>query len=116
MSKWIVDIHGDIEGDYDIIKKYEEPNTDMDIIDLMYTVKLRLGELLALFLQGDDDKVYIYLYNGCDDDIIFSDIRIIDVRLAKYYNRKVTGLEMGVTLGIYIERGDNYEEKEKGKI
>lgn len=25
MSKWIVDIHGDIEGDYEIIKKYEEP-------------------------------------------------------------------------------------------
>lgn len=25
MSKWIVDIHGDIEGDYEIIKEYEEP-------------------------------------------------------------------------------------------
>lgn len=25
MSKWIVDIHGDIEGDYDILEKYEEP-------------------------------------------------------------------------------------------
>lgn len=25
MSKYIVDIHGDIEGDYEIIKKYEEP-------------------------------------------------------------------------------------------
>ena len=24
MSKWVVDIHGDIEGDYEIIKKYEE--------------------------------------------------------------------------------------------
>ena len=24
MSKYIVDIHGDIEGDYEIIKKYEE--------------------------------------------------------------------------------------------
>lgn len=27
MSKWVVDIHGKIEGDYDIIKKYEEPKT-----------------------------------------------------------------------------------------
>lgn len=27
MSKYIVDIHGDIEGDYDIIKKYEEPKS-----------------------------------------------------------------------------------------
>lgn len=25
MSKYIVDIHGDIEGDYEIIGKYEEP-------------------------------------------------------------------------------------------
>lgn len=24
MSKWVVDIHGEIEGDYEIIKKYEE--------------------------------------------------------------------------------------------
>jgi len=24
MSKWVVDIHGDIEGDYEIIKKHEE--------------------------------------------------------------------------------------------
>ena len=28
MSRWIVDIHGDIEGDYEIIKKYEEPCED----------------------------------------------------------------------------------------
>lgn len=25
MSKYIVDIHGEIEGDYDIIAKYQEP-------------------------------------------------------------------------------------------
>lgn len=34
MSKWIVDIHGDIEGDYEIIEEYKEPKTgrwiDMD--------------------------------------------------------------------------------------
>lgn len=29
MSKWVVDIHGDIEGDYEIIKKYEEPNINV---------------------------------------------------------------------------------------
>lgn len=29
MSKWVVDIHGDIEGDYEIIKKYEEPKADV---------------------------------------------------------------------------------------
>lgn len=76
----------------------------MNVIDFMYTVDIRLGDLLALFLQGDDDKVYIYLYNGSDDDIIFSDIRIIDGKLTEYLNRKVIGLEMGKTLGIYIER------------
>lgn len=27
MSKWIVDIHGDIEGDYEIIEEYKEPET-----------------------------------------------------------------------------------------
>lgn len=29
MSLYIVDIHGDIEGDYEIVKKYEEPKTDI---------------------------------------------------------------------------------------
>lgn len=29
MSKWVVDIHGDIEGDYELIKKYEEPKADV---------------------------------------------------------------------------------------
>ena len=27
MSLYIVDIHGELEGDYDIVKKYEEPKT-----------------------------------------------------------------------------------------
>lgn len=76
----------------------------MNVADFMDTEDIRLGELLALFLQGDDDKVYIYLYNGRDDDIIFSDIRIIDGKLSEYLNRKVIGLEMGATLGVYIER------------
>lgn len=31
MSKYIVDIHGEIEGDYEIIKKYEEPTTKNDL-------------------------------------------------------------------------------------
>ncbi len=29
MSKYIVDIHGEIEGDYEIIGKYQEPKTDV---------------------------------------------------------------------------------------
>jgi hypothetical protein len=36
MSKWIVDIHGNIEGDYEIIKKYDEPTTKNDLgVDLI---------------------------------------------------------------------------------
>lgn len=75
-----------------------------NVTDYMYSVDIRLGELLSLFLQGNDDKVYIYLYNGNDSEIIFEDIRIIDPELNPYLNRKVTGLEMGETLGIYLKR------------
>ena len=30
MSKWVVDIHGDIEGDYEIIKKYDDITSDAE--------------------------------------------------------------------------------------
>ena len=78
----------------------------MSLLDFLYKSDISLGELLSLFLQGDDDKVYIYLYNGDDSDIIFEDIRIIDSSLNEYLNRKVIGLELGETLGIYIKRSD----------
>lgn len=32
MSKYIVDIHGDIEGDYEIVRKYEEREPIIDKI------------------------------------------------------------------------------------
>ena len=83
----------------------------MKVTDLLYSADIRLGELLALFLQGNDDKVYIYLYNGSDTDIIFEDIRIIDPKLNKYLNRQIIGLEMGETLGIYL----NYKEVHDGE-
>lgn len=76
----------------------------MNLLDFLYNSDIKLGELLSLFLQGDDDKVYIYLYNGDDTDIIFEDIRIIDPALNYYLKKKVIGLEMGQTLGIYLER------------
>ena len=78
----------------------------MNLLDFLYKSDISLGELLSLFLQGDDDKVYIYLYNGDDSDIIFEDIRIIDSSLNEYLNRKVIGLELGKTLGIYIKRSN----------
>lgn len=76
----------------------------MNLLDFLYSSNIKLGELLSLFLQGDDDKVYIYLYNGDDSDIIFEDIRIIDFKLNDYLNRNVIGLELGKTLGVYLER------------
>lgn len=83
----------------------------MNVSDFLFSTNIRLGEFLSLFLQGDDDKVYIYLYNGRDTDIIFEDIRIIDPKLNPYLNRQVIGLEMGKTLGIYL----NYEEVHDGE-
>ena len=83
----------------------------MKLSDFLFSTDIRLGEFLSLFLQGDDDKVYIYLYNDRDTDIIFEDIRIIDPKLNPYLNRQVIGLEMGKTLGIYL----NYEEVHDGK-
>lgn len=85
----------------------------MSIVDFLYTADIKLGELIALFLQGDDDKVYIDLYNGNDFDIIFEDIRIIDGKLAEYYNRKVIGLVSDNTLSVYIGK-ESHEEKGVG--
>ena len=33
MSLYIVDIHGDIEGDYEIVRKYEEHDTNTNKIE-----------------------------------------------------------------------------------
>lgn len=76
----------------------------MNVADYIFSADIRLGELLSLFLQGNDDKVYINLYNGDDSVIIFEDIRIINPELNPYLNRKVIGLDMGETLGIYLKR------------
>ena len=46
MSKWVVDIHGDIEGDYDIIKKYDESKTDL------------LNKIRAEIEELSDDKYW----------------------------------------------------------
>jgi len=52
MSKWIVDIRGEIEGDYELIKKYEEPQeihkdrTVQDFADRCKECGARYGKLL----------------------------------------------------------------------
>jgi myo-inositol-1-phosphate synthase len=43
MSKYIVDIHGDIEGDYEIVRKYEEQEPMVEI-DLYSVIKQKYIE------------------------------------------------------------------------
>lgn len=95
----------------EIIKVVFDREVKMKVTDLLYSTDIRLGELLSLFLQGDDDKVYIYLYNGDDSNIIFEDIRIIDPKLNKYLNRQIIGLEMGKTLGIYLKYKEVHDDE-----
>ena len=54
MSKWVVDIHVDIEGDYEIIKKYEEPNAD--VLD---KIRAEISDLEEDYPEDD----YQYGYN-----------------------------------------------------
>lgn len=49
MSKWIVDIHGDIEGDYEIIEEYKEP---------------KMGRWLAV--ENEDMETVGYYCSECD--------------------------------------------------
>lgn len=61
LSKWVVDIHRDIEGDCEIIKKYEEPK--VDVLDKIYAYQQKtklLIEELRKFREGiTDEKVLI---------------------------------------------------------
>lgn len=49
MSKYIVDIHGEIEGDFEIIGKYVEPKTGYLSIDDVMSV-------FDDFMRGDVDE------------------------------------------------------------
>lgn len=57
MSKWVIDIHGELEGDYELIKKYEEqtieaiPKADYenrlkaDMVAMLTDIQLEIEEL-----------------------------------------------------------------------
>lgn len=64
---------------------------------------MKLRDFIELFFDGNDDKVYIDLYAGSDDILIFSDIRIINDRLKEYYDRKIIGLFECERLSIIVE-------------
>ena len=54
MSLYIVDIHGDIEGDYEIVKKYEEPKPILDKIREQIKSDLRGVEITLEVLVEND--------------------------------------------------------------
>lgn len=61
--------------------------------------KLKLGELIQLFLQGNDDKIYINVqhiinkkWRSYAEDLC-EDIRIIDPALVKYYDCYIEQIE-----------------------
>lgn len=64
---------------------------------------MTLVQLIELFFEGDDDKVYIDLYAGSDAILIFSDIRIINGRLRPYYDREIIGIFESERLSIIVE-------------
>lgn len=68
---------------------------------------MTLGQLIQLFYDGNDDKVYIDLYVGSEDNLIFSDIRIINGSLRKYCDRNIIGLFEVERLSIIVERDNN---------
>lgn len=68
MSKWIVDIHGEIKGDYEIIKKYEEPRKGKWTIYLSTAIEdfyqcSECGRMIHV-KQTDSIKNYPYCHCG----------------------------------------------------
>lgn len=57
---------------------------------------MTLRYFIDLFLNGDDDKVYIDVFSGDDCNEIFHDIRIIHPDLEPLYNCEIIALQEGV--------------------
>lgn len=57
---------------------------------------MTLKNFIELFLDGDDDKVYIDVFSGDSCNEIFHDIRIIHPDLEPLYNREVIALQEGI--------------------
>ena len=90
MSKWVVDIHGDIEGDYDLVRKYEEPNKWIPLTERPMTEEEREEYegimILNCPLPKDGEEVlvsygdYVCIDTFHDDDgCYFEDVEIDDV-------------------------------------
>ena len=57
---------------------------------------MTLKNFIDLFLNGDDDKVYIDVFSGDDCNEIYHDIRIIHPDLVPLYNREIVSLQEGI--------------------
>ena len=68
---------------------------------------MTLKNFIELFFAGDDDKIYIDVFNGNDMDEIFHEIRIIDSKLVPLYHREVIALNDGVhNLAVTLSKED----------
>ena len=68
MSKWVVDIHGDIEGDYEIIKKYEEPKTD--VFDKISKMRAEIRGMYRVILKDTPKDDWAVRWNDCIDEVL----------------------------------------------
>ena len=69
MGKYIVDIHGDIEGDYDIIEKYKEPkmkSLESIISETLEEVKVQMCEDFCRYpLECEEHGVELWESEHC---------------------------------------------------
>ena len=64
-----------------------------------------LKDFIDLFLDGNDDKVYIDVFNGDDFDELHHEIRIISPELEPLYDREIIALSEGVhNLSVTLKR------------
>lgn len=73
MSLYIVDIHGELEGDYEIIKKYEEPFINKPCVSsevCEHDKNKVLDKIRAEIEQKLDTHGTISLYNKAINDIL----------------------------------------------
>lgn len=66
---------------------------------------MTLREFIDLFLDGNDDKVYIDVFIGNDFNELYHDIRIIHHNLIPLYNCEIIALQQGVyNLAVFLKQ------------
>lgn len=69
---------------------------------------ITLRNLIELFFNGNDDKIYIDVYEGDEFNQIFHDVRIINSALVPYYDREVIAFSdsYDTLLAVIIEKSE----------